>query len=139
MTNLVHDTLFSRHFMGLKILSTLYVLGIIVSHKAFGSMAVWEIAVFFSIAMNFTYPWAALKQEDKFGTEATVSTILILLSIAGLFISPIFVIIAIFGHGAWDLAKSNGTGTPFFSWYVSGCVVVDWVYAASLLIFYFSL
>ena len=134
-----HDSLFSRNFMWLKILSTLYVLGIVLSHGAFDVGAVWAIAVFFSVAMNFTYPWAAFVQKQALGTEAVVSIFLIVLSMLGLIFSPLFVILAIFGHGAWDLAKHNGAGTPFFKWYVSGCVVVDWIYAGSLLIFYVSL
>ena len=134
-----HDNLFSRNFMWIKILSVFYVLGIIVSHGAFDIGAVWPIAVFFSIAMNFTYPWAALRQKQAIGIEVFISFFMIGLSILGLFLSPLFVIAAIFGHGVWDLAKHNGAGAPFFKWYVSGCVVVDWLYAASLLIFYVSL
>lgn len=127
---------FSRDFMGLKILSTLYVLGILISHAALPDIHIWLIAAVFSVAMNFTYPWAALSAGRFLTQEVAVSTALILMAILGVLINPLWVIASIFGHGLWDLFKHNGRGVPFLKWYTMGCVVVDWIYAATLL-FYF--
>ena len=33
------------------------------------------------------------------------------------------------------LAKHRGHGIPFFGWYISGCILIDWLYAASLTLF----
>ena len=125
------DTLFSRNFLWLKLASAAYVVALILAHVQM-PWAVWPVAVFFSIIMNFTYPWAAMVQGVAKGTEAGVSAGLILLSLIGL-IFPLAVITAIFLHGCWDLLKHHrGKGAPFFGWYLNGCVVVDWIYAASL-------
>ena len=131
-----HDGLLSRNFLWLKILSTAYVLGIPLSHFALPHGYVWEIAVFFLIAMLFTYPAAAIAQGTHIKREILVSLTLAGMGILGLILSqPILIVLGIFGHGCWDLAKHYGAGCTFFKWYVNGCVIVDWSYAAALTIF----
>ena len=128
---LTEDTLFSRNFLWLKLASAAYVVALILAHVKM-PWAVWPVAVFFSIAMNLTYPWAAMVQGVAKGTEISISAGLIMLSLIGLFF-PLMVIAAIFLHGCWDLLKHRGgRGAPFFGWYLGGCVTVDWIYAASL-------
>lgn len=127
-----HDSLLSRHFLALKAASTLYVIGILVSHYALPHHWIWHIAAFFLIAMLFTYPAAAFRAGAHVSLEVRISLFLAALGIAGLWLSPWLIIAGIFGHGVWDLFKHRGHGTPFFGWYVNGCVVVDWCYAASL-------
>ncbi len=104
-----------------------------VAHAKLPDRYIWEIAVFFSVAMNFTYPLAALKTGNAQRLEVMFALFLIVLSFAGLVISPYCVISAIFLHGAWDLSKHRGLGVPFFTWYVLGCVTVDWFYVAALI------
>ncbi len=137
MTDLTHDHVSSNRLIGLKILAALYTIAIPVAHLSFPTTSIWLIAIIFSIAMNFTYPWAAYKQGRFMTLEVALSSGFIALSLVSLYASPIFVITAIFLHGCWDLAKHRGAGTPFFFWYISGCVVVDWIYAAALLIAFF--
>ena len=130
-----HDSLFSRAFLWLKAASTLYVIAIPISHFALSHSYIWGIAVFFLIAMLFTYPVAAWRSGNHFSLELRVSIFLALFGLVGLFTTPWLVIAGIFGHGVWDLLKHGGHGTPFFGWYISGCVVVDWCYAAALTFF----
>ena len=130
-----HDSAFSRHFMVLKAFATLYVIGNPISHFALPHAWVWGIAVFFLIAMLFTYPAAAFRSGSHIALEVRVSLALAGLGILGLMLSPWLIIAGIFGHGVWDLMKHKGHGTPFFGWYVNGCVVVDWTYAAALTLF----
>lgn len=136
---MINDSLFSQRFIELKALSALYVIALILSHAIFPIEYVWGIAVFFSITMNFTYPWAAYVRSQSFNFETYIALGLITLSIAGVLISPLCVIAAIFLHGCWDVAKHKGAGVPFLKWYTLGCVSVDWVYSIALLVFYISL
>ena len=131
---LTQDKLLSSNFMGLKLASAAYVLALILAHIQM-PWAVWPVAVFFSVAMNFTYPWAALVQRTGVNTEVVMSLCLIGLSLLGLW-QPLFVIAAIFFHGCWDMAKHHGHGTPFFGWYISGCVIVDWIYSSALILYW---
>lgn len=130
-----HDSLLSRHFLWLKAASTLYVLGIVIGHVALPHEWVWRIATFFLVAMLFTYPLAAWRSGAHVQLELGVSLGLALLGAVGLWLSPWLIIAGIFGHGVWDLFKHKGHGTPFFGWYVSGCVVIDWCYASALTLY----
>jgi hypothetical protein len=67
-----------------------------------------------------------------------LSTVLILLSIMGVLLHPAFVILAIFGHGSWDILKHRGAGIPFISWYTFGCAVVDFIYGGVLFVFWMT-
>ena len=131
-----HDSLLSRAFIWVKAAATLYVIGILVSHFAMPHAWTWGIATFFLIAMLFTYPAAAWRAGDHLSLEMRVSFALAALGILGFLLTPLLIVAGIFGHGVWDLMKHRGHGTPFFGWYVNGCVVVDWSYAAALMIFY---
>lgn len=130
------DHLFSRQFLWLKAASALYVLGLLFAHSSLSEKYVWEIAIFFSVAMNFTYPWAAWRTGQFLTFEVMIAAGLILLSLLSLVSSPLFVIAAIFLHGTWDVAKHRGQGVRFFSWYTLGCVTVDWLYSGALLLYY---
>lgn len=127
-----HGSFFHSRQQLLGVLSSLYVLGLIVSHAALPSQHVWIIAAFFSIIMNGTYVIEAVAQRRMVGIESGVALLLISASVLGVFIHPIFVIAAIFAHGIWDLAKHAGAGVPFLSWYTLGCFVVDVSYSAVL-------
>lgn len=122
-----------------KILSlavTAYLLMLIVSHWQIPSIHVWLIAAVFSVLMNFTYLVEAVSLKSYAATESWVAFGLIALSILGFFTSPLFLIVAIVGHGVWDLAKHFGAGVPFLSWYSWSCFLVDMAYGSALL-FYF--
>lgn len=133
-----HDSLLSRSFLWMKGASTLYVIGIPISHFALPHDWTWSIAAFFLLAMLFTYPAAALRSGALFSLELRVSIGLALMGVLGLFLTPWLIIAGIFGHGVWDLMKHRGHGTPFFGWYINGCVLVDWSYSAALTIFYIT-
>ena len=122
-----HKSFFLRREQQLKIAASLYVILLILSHATFPQSLVWFIAALFSIAMNFTYVIEAV---------SLVAVVLILLSLGGVFLSPILVIIAIFGHGCWDLLKHYGSGVPFFTWYTLSCAIVDFFYGSILLIYW---
>lgn len=134
------DRLLSTEFLFVKAVSALYVIAIPLSHFALPHGMIWEIAVFFLIAMLFTYPIAAIIQKKHVVLEVGISCVLAALGIAGLLMSmPTLIILAIFAHGVWDIAKHYGIGCKFFSWYVLGCVTVDWFYAAALATFYVTI
>jgi len=129
---------FSRREKELKLAGAAYVVLLMLSHWQLPSIHVWFIAAFFSIAMNFTYLIEAVSIEKSIRAEGLVSGVLILASVLGLLVSPVFVIVAIFGHGCWDVAKHFGAGVAFFSWYTWPCFLVDTAYSAVLLIYWVS-
>lgn len=85
--------------------------------------------------MNGVYISSAFQKHRYISTEFLVALMLIILSLLGPILSPLFVIAAIASHGLWDVAKHYGAGIPFFSWYTWGCAVVDFTYAATLTIY----
>ena len=113
-----------------------YVILLILSHSTLPALHVWLIAAVFSIVMNLPYAWEAFWQRRFISLEVGVSLTLIVASLLGVFVSPLFVIAAIFGHGLWDLAKHRGAGVPFVAWYNLSCFVVDLTYGVSLLVYW---
>jgi hypothetical protein len=122
----------------LAIMASLYVIFLLLSHWQLPPKHVWIIAAFFSIIMNFTYVTEAYVRREFLQPEVLIAGLLITLSVLGAISAPIFVIIAIFGHGLWDVAKHLGLGVPFFSWYTLSCCFVDMAYGFTLLIYYIS-
>lgn len=116
--------------------AALYVLLLLVFHWQLPEIHVWVIASVFSIVMNFPYLIEALSLKANARTEVLVSSFLILLSVLGLFTTPLLIIGAIVGHGFWDLAKHFGKGVPFFFWYTCSCFLVDLVYGLLLLLYF---
>ncbi len=133
-----HTALFHTRQQLLLGLSTLYVLGLILSHAAFPAIHVWIIAAFFSVAMNFTYMVEAASLGRWLRLEVWIAVALIATSVLGLLLHPLFVIAAIFAHGLWDIAKHRGAGVPFVSWYTLGCFVVDVTYSGTLLVYWWQ-
>ena len=132
----VHSSFFHTRRKLLFGFSTVYVLGLILSHAAFPPVHVWIIAAVFSVAMNFTYIVEAASLGRWLRLEVWIAATLIVASFLGLLIHPLFVIGAIFAHGLWDMAKHHGAGVPFVSWYTLGCFVVDVTYSSVLLIYW---
>lgn len=110
-----HKSFFQRRQKGLMIAAILYVVALIASHSTFPPMHVWVIAAVFSIIMNFTYIIEAHSQARLMRPELIVMLTLISASLLGMIVHPLFVIVAIVGHGLWDIAKHFGAGIPFFS------------------------
>jgi hypothetical protein len=131
-----HASFFQRRQTWLLGFSTLYVLGLILSHAAFPPLHVWVIAAVFSVLMNFTYIIEAKVAGHWLRLEVLIAASLIAASALGVFLHPLFVILAIFGHGMWDLAKHRGAGVPFVSWYTLGCFVIDILYGSVLLLYW---
>lgn len=130
---MAHPTsFFQKRQKMLLILSSLYVFGIVIFHWHVPTVLVWGVAAFFSIAMNFTYLTEAYNLKSYFRLETSIAACLIISSILGVILSPVFVIAAILGHGIWDIAKHNGAGVPFLRWYTLGCFWVDMFYGAAL-------
>lgn len=127
-----HDTLWSAHFLWVKLAATVYVLAIPVSHYALPHDWAWGIAFAFLVAMLFTYPIASVVQNNAIRLELSISLGLAAIGLLGLLTTPWLLIAAIFGHGLWDFMKYRGYGCGFFDWYVTGCMAVDWTYAAAL-------
>ncbi len=125
-----------RNQKWLKLFSALYVVLLLLSHSILPHAHVWAIACVFSIVMNFVYISAAFKVGRYRKIEALVATILIVFSICGVFLAPLFVISAIAMHGLWDILKHFGKGVPFLSWYTLGCAGVDFLYACVLLAYW---
>jgi len=119
--------------------SSSYVVLLILFHWQLPPIHVWFIAALFSIAMNFTYLTEAWSLRAHLTSETLVAGSLILLSLLGLVISPFLIILAIFGHGCWDLAKHFGRGVPFFKWYTCSCFIVDSIYSSILTIYWLGL
>ena len=129
------DSFFSPRFLWVKLFAALYVLAIPVSHSLLPAQFVWELALAFLLLMLPPYPMAAWRSGTAFGLELSVALGLAALTVGGYVLgAPALIIAAIFGHGLWDVAKVNGLGTPFFGWYLSGCMLVDWVYAGALVV-----
>jgi len=120
----------------LALAASIYIALLILFHWKLPAIHVWIIAAFFSIAMNFTYLTEAWALQKHIKSESVVAGSLIMLSLLGLVISPLLLIIAIFGHGCWDLSKHFGRGLPFFRWYTCGCFIVDSIYSSLLAIYW---
>jgi hypothetical protein len=131
-----HHAFFHSRQQLLFAFSSLYVLGLILSHATLPPVHVWIIAAFFSVAMNFTYMIEAAYVGRWLRFEVVIAATLITASILGVLIHPLFAIAAIFAHGLWDIAKHRGAGVPFVSWYTLGCFVVDVTYSTVLLIYW---
>jgi len=129
---------FKKHQKLLLCLASLYVVSLLLFHIQFKDEYVWHIACLFSVLMNGTYVFEAYKQQAYLKPESIVAGSLISLSIMGILIHPLFVIIAIFGHGTWDLLKHRGAGIPFLSWYTLSCSLVDFTYGSVLTVFWVS-
>lgn len=131
-----HASFFQRRQMWLFGFSTLYVLGLILSHAALPPIHVWVIAAVFSALMNVTYIIEAKVAGHWLRLEVLIAASLIAASALGVFLHPWLVIAAIFGHGVWDLAKHRGAGVPFVSWYTLGCFGIDMIYGSVLLLYW---
>ena len=129
---------FQKRQKQLALAATLYVVLLLLFHWQLPLTHVWLIAAFFSIIMNFVYIVEAKARGEFVSAEAIVASTLIVFSVLGVFVSPGFVIAAIFGHGIWDLAKHRGTGVPFFTWYTFGCFTVDTLYSTALAAYWFK-
>lgn len=116
--------------------ATLYVVLLILSHAQLPPIHVWVIAMVFSVAMNFTYLTEAYSVRRFLRLEVLVASTLIVASILGVLVSPLFVIGAILSHGVWDMAKHCGIGIPFFRWYTLSCAAVDTLYGLTLLLYW---
>ena len=116
--------------------ASLYVVALIISHSTLPAIHVWVIAAVFSIVMNFTYLTEACSQGRMLRPELVVMLILIMASVLGVVLHPGFVILAIIGHGLWDMAKHFGAGIPFFGWYTWSCFAVDITYGTVLLLYF---
>ncbi len=127
---------FQKRQKQLGLAASAYVIFLLLSHWQLPSAHVWWIAAFFSIVMNGVYILEAKARREFISREAIVAGVLIVLSILGVVMSPVFVIAAIVGHGLWDLAKHRGAGVPFFAWYTLSCFAVDVLYGAALTVYW---
>ncbi len=127
-----HNSFFHRRQKQLFLLGSLYVIALILSHSTLPAIHVWIIAAVFSVIMNFVYITEAYAQGRLVKPEFIVMVVLTSASLLGVLVHPLFVILAVFGHGLWDIAKHFGAGIPFFSWYTLSCCAVDMTYGTAL-------
>ena len=132
MTLSAQSPFFAWEYLSAKCFGVGYVCALVLVHALLPSAYVWDIALFFLIAMLFTYPIAAAYQKQAEGLEVGVAASLAVLGVVGYLVTPWLIILGIVLHGVWDLAKFRGAGAPFFNWYTLGCVCVDFCYAAAL-------
>lgn len=132
----MNKSYFAHRQLKLAIYSGTYVVFLLIAHLRGPVEWTWYIAAALSVIMNATYLIEAFALKRARRAETLVASTLIGLSILGAIVSPVFVISAIFGHGAWDLAKLRGVGVPFFEWYTSSCFFVDSVYATALVAYF---
>ncbi len=129
-------SLFEHRQKLLALAASAYVLFLILSHWQLPQVHVWIIAAVFSGIMNITYVAEAFWRRVELTKEAAIALVLIVASVLGVFLHPVFVIAAIFGHGVWDVAKHYGAGVPFFSWYCLSCFVIDLIYGSVLFMYW---
>jgi chromate transport protein ChrA len=68
--------------------------------------------------------------------EITVAVIFVIIGFVGLWISPWFIVVAMFLHGLWDILHHN-KNLPLAkipSWYIPFCASYDWIMAVYLTI-----
>ncbi len=129
---------FQRQQKSLLFGASLYVILLVLAHSTLPSIHVWLMAAVFSVAMNFTYVTEAYWGKAHFGIEFGIAATLIVASILGVLVSPVFVIAAIFAHGLWDISKHFGAGVPFLSWYTLSCFCVDVMYGGVLALYWWA-
>ncbi len=132
----IGPSFFSRRQKPLAIAAATWTVLLILSHWQVPAAFVWWVAALFSVTMNATYLIEARSRRANAGVELAVAALLVCLSLLGPLLWPPFVIAAVAGHGAWDVAKHYGAGVPFLSWYTWSCAGVDLVYAAALLAYW---
>ena len=69
--------------------------------------------------------------------EVTNIALFLVLTLAGLWISPLILVIGYFGHGVWDAIHRKEfpiVKTKVSEWYIYFCMVYDWVIGAFILI-----
>lgn len=94
----------------------------------------WGVSAGFSVLMNLVYPWQAFLTGSSIRSELVIAAFLVFLSMAGALVSPWLLVLAVAGHGIWDIAKHLGAGVSFFSWYTLGCAVIDFLWATGLVL-----
>lgn len=110
-----------------------YVVIAVALHMAMPAAWVWHIAYAALIGMLFTYPAHALVDGRFERLEIASSVAFAIAGLIGLLLAPLLLIAAIAAHGALDLAKYMGIGVRVPVWYLAGCAVFDFGYAAFLL------
>jgi len=130
---------FEKHLNMLKLAAAAWTLALLLFHSLLSADYIWTVAVILLVAMNFTYPIEALTSGRFVKSELSAAIILSLLALMSLWSSPLFVILAIFGHGLWDIRKFRGNGVKIAKWYTSACFVADLSYATLLLLYWLRL
>ncbi|MEO0939358.1 MAG: hypothetical protein AAFY38_14495 [Pseudomonadota bacterium] len=110
-----------------------YVAIALVLHLTMPAAWTWHIAYAALIGMLFTYPAHALVEGRFERLEITTSLAFAIAGLFGLLFAPLLLVAAIAAHGALDLAKYRGLGVRVPVWYLAGCAVFDFGYAAFLL------
>lgn len=124
---------FSRDLIPLKIASILFLVAIVLGHLTLPLSGILVLGAILSVTMNFTYPVAALAKQEARNMELLIAGVLIGLSLLSLWFSPWLLVLAIAGHGCWDLMKLlRRAGVGFEDWYCLGCAAADLSWAAVL-------
>jgi len=84
-----------------------------------------------------SYFGSALSQKNfvVFVQESAISLAIFGTALLGLWLSPLWISLGYFAHGAWDLVHHSHRGGAkiFFTWFPPACLAFDWIVALYLL------
>jgi hypothetical protein len=77
------------------------------------------------------------RRQKELWIELAAAAVTISLAVAGLWVSPGFLVIGYMFHGAWDIGHHPRLiQTRIVGWYPPACVVYDWIIAAFILVWW---
>lgn len=85
-----------------------------------------------------SYFGSGLSQRNLvvFATESGIALAIFITAFLGLWLSPLWLSVGYFAHGAWDFVHhSHGGGAKiYFTWFPLACLTFDWIVGAFLLL-----
>ena len=96
-----------------------------------------RVCALFSLSMNVPYSSAAVHTGRGVASEMAAAGVMSLLALYALATASLPALVAsVVLHGVWDMAKHGlACGVPFFSWYLSSCLLFDLAWAFYMYLF----
>ena len=124
----------STLFGGVLAAITILVITLFPTDKAIDLLAIL-LAIISAVYIGFAL---ADGRQKELWIELTAAAVTIILALAGLWITPYFLVIGYIFHGAWVIGHHPRLiQTRIVEWYPSACVVYDWMIAA-FIVFWWS-